>query len=107
MAIFFIIELYYYHSLIFANASLYIVENDAVDITFYEEKPIGVELPNAVELEIIECEPGAKGDTVSNVTKPAKLVTGLEVQVPLFVNQGDRIKVDTRTGEYQERVSNR
>lgn len=91
----------------FGEAIQYIVENDNVEVTFYEGKPISVEVPISVELQIVECEPGVKGDTVSNVTKPAKLVTGLVVQVPLFVNEGDVVKVDTRTGEYQERVNTR
>ena len=72
------------------------------DITFrlYNEKPLDIEIPASLVLEVTETEPGAKGDTVSNVTKPAKLETGIVVQVPIFVNEGDRIKVDTRTKEY-------
>lgn len=91
----------------FGEAIQYILENDVVEVTFYEGSPISVELPVTVNLQITQCEPGVKGDTVSNVTKPATLVTGLVVQVPLFVNEGDVIKVDTRSGEYQERVNNR
>jgi elongation factor P len=67
-------------------------------------RPAGIELPAAVELQVVETEPGVKGDTVSNVTKPAKLDTGAVVQVPLFVNVGDRIKVDTRERRYISRV---
>jgi elongation factor P len=67
-------------------------------------KPSGIELPASVELEVVETEPGVKGDTVSNVTKPATLETGATVQVPLFVNTGDRIKVDTRDRRYISRV---
>ena len=70
----------------------------------YEDKPIGVELPTSVELEVSETDPGFKGDTATGGSKPAKLETGISVQVPLFVNQGDRIKVDTRSGEYMERA---
>jgi elongation factor P len=67
-------------------------------------KPAGVQLPTAVELGVVETEPGVKGDTVSNVTKPATLETGAVVQVPLFVNIGDRIKVDTRERRYISRA---
>ncbi|HEA83824.1 MAG TPA: elongation factor P, partial [Thermodesulfobacterium geofontis] len=63
-----------------------------------------VELPNTVELKVVETEPGIRGDTVGSATKPAKLETGLVIQVPLFINEGDIIKVDTRTGKYLERV---
>jgi len=71
----------------------------------YEEKPIGIELGAAVELEVVQAEPGVKGDRVSGATKPVTLSTGLVVHVPLFVDQGDVIKVDTRTGNYITRVS--
>jgi len=67
-------------------------------------RPAGLELPASVELEVVDTEPGVRGDTVSNVTKPAKLETGAIVQVPLFVNQGDRIKVDTRERRYISRA---
>jgi elongation factor P len=67
-------------------------------------RPSGLELPASVELDVVETEPGVKGDTVSNVTKPATLETGAVVQVPLFVNQGDRIKVDPRERRYISRV---
>jgi len=73
-------------------------------VTFYEGTAIGVELPAAVELEVTETEPGVKGDTVSNVTKPATLETGAVVQVPLFVNVGDVIRVDTREARYISRA---
>ncbi len=81
----------------------YISLNSQVKISFYEGKPISVELPASVILSIEETDPGVKGDTVTNVFKPAKLETGLVVKVPLFVNQGERIKVDTRTGEFMKR----
>jgi elongation factor P len=79
-------------------------EGNPVGLLRYEDSVIGVELPITVELEIAETEPGVRGDTVSGVTKPARLETGASVQVPLFVNQGDRIRVDTRSGAYMERV---
>ncbi len=75
-----------------------------VGLLRYEDAVIGVELPLTVELEIAEAEPGVRGDTVSGVTKPARLETGATVHVPLFVNQGDRVRVDTRTGSYVERL---
>ena len=65
---------------------------------------IGVELPISVELEVVESEPGVRGDTVSGVTKAARLESGATIQVPLFVNQGDRVRVDTRSGSYLERA---
>jgi elongation factor P len=74
-------------------------------VLYHDNVPISLELPTFVELPIIRTEPGVKGDTASGGTKPAKLSTGLMVQVPLFVNEGDILKVDTRTGEYIERVS--
>lgn len=69
-------------------------------VLLYKGKPLDIDIPVSLVLEVVDTEPGAKGDTVSNVTKPAKLETGLSVQVPIFVNTGDRIKVDTRTREY-------
>lgn len=82
----------------------YLKENTDVIVVFYEARPIAVELPNAVELEVVETAPGVRGDTVSGGSKPARLQTGVIVQVPLFVSPGDRIRVDTRTGAYLERV---
>lgn len=69
-------------------------------VLLYNEKPLDIEIPVSLVLEVTETEPGAKGDTVSNVTKLAKLETGVSIQVPLFVNVGDRVKVDTRSKEY-------
>jgi len=77
---------------------------DTVQLVTVDGSPAAVQLPAAVELEVSETEPGVKGDTVSNVTKPATLETGASVQVPLFVNVGDRIKVDTREGRYISRA---
>ena len=86
------------------DAGNYLVENLAVKILFYRREPIGIELPIFIELQVAETEPGMRGDTVSGGNKPAKLESGAVVQVPLFLNTGDRIKVDTRTGTYIERV---
>ena len=69
-------------------------------ILLYQGKPLDIDIPASLVLEVVETEPGAKGDTVSNVTKPATLETGITVQVPIFVNTGDKIKVDTRSREY-------
>ena len=74
------------------------------DGMFCKIAAIGVDLPNFVLLEVTHTEPGIKGDTATGATKPATLETGYQVQVPLFVNQGDKLKIDTRTGEYVERV---
>ena len=82
----------------------YLQDGMNVDVLFWEERPIGVTPPTFVELAVVETEPGFKGDTSSNTTKPATTETGLVVNVPLFVNQGDVLKVDTRTGGYVERV---
>ncbi len=87
------------------DAKEYLKENTTVRAVMYEGELIGVELPTFVELEVVNTEPGVRGDTVSRTTKPAELETGASVQVPLFVNTGDRIKVDTREGKYVERVS--
>ena len=73
-------------------------------ICSYKGKVLAVEPPTFVELEITETEPGVKGDTATNATKPATVETGAEIRVPLFINQGDRIRIDTRTGEYMERA---
>jgi len=82
----------------------YIRAGDVVTMTIYEGKPISIEPPTFVELKVVYAEPGVRGDTATNVTKPVKLETGAEVRVPLFINQDDVIKIDTRTGEYVERV---
>ncbi|GBD94751.1 elongation factor P [bacterium BMS3Abin05] len=82
----------------------YLKEAANVKILFNETTPIGIELPFFVELKVVETEPGVKGDTVSGATKVAKLETGAVVQVPLFIEQGEILKIDTRTGTYVERV---
>jgi len=86
------------------SAVNYIKENDTVVLPVYDGRVVGVELPAAVELEIAETEPGVQGDRVSGARKPATLETGLVVQVPLFIGPGEKIKVDTRTGEYLARA---
>ena len=83
----------------------YLKENLDVAVLFWNGKPLNIELPSFIEAEIIECEPGVKGDTASGGTKPATLETGAVVQVPLFIKEGERIRVDTRTGAYVERVN--
>jgi elongation factor P len=82
----------------------FLKENLEVDVVFWRGQPINIELPAFITAAITHCEPGIKGDTASNVTKPATLETGAVVQVPLFVKEGETIRVDTRSGEYVERV---
>lgn len=86
------------------NAINYLKEEDIVDITFYEEEPVTIDPPASVVLKVTYAEPGAKGDTATNVLKPVKVETGAEVRVPLFINEGDLVKINTETGEYIERV---
>jgi len=86
------------------DAINFIVENENVKVRFYKEAAFSVEAPNFVELTVTTTEPGFKGDTATGTTKPATLETGYEINVPLFINEGDRIRVDTRTGEYMERA---
>jgi elongation factor P len=86
------------------DALLYLTENMDVSILFFNQQPVAVEVPLFVELEVVQTEPGVKGDTAAGGTKPATLESGLTVQVPLFISEGERIKVDTRTGAYIERV---
>jgi elongation factor P len=86
------------------DAVKYFKEGDTVVLPTYQDQVVGVELPAAVVLEITQTDPGVQGDRVSGARKPATTETGLVVQVPLFVETGHRIKVDTRTGEYIERA---
>ena len=86
------------------DALLYITENMNCTIQFYKGSAFSVEPPNFVELTIVECEPGIQGDTSKAGNKPATLETGLTIQVPLFVNNGDKIRIDTRTGTYMSRA---
>ncbi|MDY6935411.1 MAG: elongation factor P [Spirochaetota bacterium] len=87
-----------------ANILDFIKEGEEVEISVYENKPISLIPPTFVELKVIYAEPGVKGDTATNVTKSIKVETGAEIHVPLFINEGDIIKIDTRKGEYVERV---
>ncbi len=82
----------------------YLLDNMEIEVMLFEGRPIGVTPPTFVELEVTQTDPGFKGDTSGNTTKPATLATGLVVNVPLFVNIGDKLKIDTRTGQYVERV---
>ncbi|MGD0200021.1 MAG: elongation factor P [Bryobacteraceae bacterium] len=89
---------------ILGDAIQYLVPQLEVKVEFYEGKPISVELPATVDLTVVETEPSLRGSTVSNVTKPAKLETGLVVQVPPFISPGEKIRVSTAEGTYQERA---
>ena len=93
---------------LYADGDLYalkfVKENETVKVCSYNGKVFSVEAPLFVELEITDTEPGFKGDTATGATKPATLETGAQINVPLFVNQGDRVKIDTRTGEYLSRA---
>ena len=82
------------------EAIKYIRENDVATVKFYKDNAFIVEAPNFVDLEVIETEPGVKGDTATNVTKAATVETGAVIQVPIFINEGEKIQIDTRTGEY-------
>ena len=86
------------------EAIKFVKENEVVTISFYKGSAFLVEPPNFVELQITFCEPGVKGNTATGATKPATLETGYEIQVPLFVNEGDTVRIDTRSGEYMSRV---
>ncbi len=89
---------------ILGDATSYLIPQLKVHVEFYEGRPMSVELPATVDLTVVETEPGLKGATVSNVTKPAKLETGLVVQVPPFITEGEKIRVNTAEGTYQERA---
>lgn len=82
------------------DAIKYIRENDTATVKFYKDNAFTVEAPNFVDLEVIETEPGVKGDTATNVTKAATVETGAIIQVPIFINEGEKIQIDTRTGDY-------
>ncbi|MFZ5633632.1 MAG: elongation factor P [Bacillota bacterium] len=86
------------------DATKYLKENMTLNVLFYQGKPMGVDLPNYVELEVVETTPGIKGDTASGGSKPATLETGYVVQVPFFINVGDILQIDTRTGQYIKRA---
>jgi elongation factor P len=86
------------------EARLYLTDNLDVKVLFFNQQPVAVEVPNFVELEVTQVEPGVRGDTATGGTKPATLSSGVTIQVPLFINEGDRVRVDTRTGAYMERL---
>ncbi len=86
------------------NDANFLKDNLGVQVLFFNERAVGVSLPNFVILEVTSTEPGARGDSSGNVTKPATVETGAEVQVPLFINEGDKLRIDTRTNSYVERV---
>lgn len=89
---------------ILGDSAVYLKEGESVDILFWDEKPISCELTPKATLMVTECDPGVKGNSATNIYKPATLENGLKLKVPLFIKKGDRIKVDTRTGEYLERA---
>ena len=91
------------HSLIEDN-HYYIKEGDNIEILFDGDEIININLPPKVELKVVETDPGLRGNTATNATKPAKMETGLELQVPLFINEGDILKIDTKSGHYSERL---
>jgi elongation factor P len=90
---------------VLGDAVAYLIPNIKLGIEFYEGRPVGIDLPLNVEMKVLQTEPAIKGASVSNVGKPAKMETGLVVQVPPFINEGDVIRIDTSTGAYVERVN--
>ncbi|MEM4248386.1 MAG: elongation factor P [Candidatus Nanoarchaeia archaeon] len=90
---------------VIGDKKYFLIENAECKVLLYKGQPIEVTLPVFIEKVVTETEPGVRGDTATNVMKPAKIDNGYELQVPLFINQGDIIRIDTRTGEYAERVS--
>jgi elongation factor P len=86
------------------DALNYLVENSTCELLMFGDEPVGIELPAAVELRVAETDPWVRGDTAQGGTKPAKLETGISVNVPLFINVGDALKIDTRSGQYLERA---
>jgi elongation factor P len=90
---------------VLGDAVQFLLENMVVTVLFWRGKPVNVQLPNYIEALVTQSDPGLKGDTSSGAQKPATIETGYTLNVPLFIEQGDRIRVDTRTGEYSERVS--
>lgn len=87
------------------DSRFYLMENQEYSILFFEGRAISLDMPASVVLTVVEAEPAIKGDSVTNIQKTAKVQTGLEIKVPLFVKEGDRVKIDTRTGEYIERAN--
>jgi elongation factor P len=90
---------------VLGNQKYFLREDMTVKVLFHNDRPIVVNLPSYVEKLIVSTEPGARGDTATNVTKAAKIDTGYEIRVPLFINEGDLVRIDTRTGAYSERVT--
>jgi elongation factor P len=90
---------------IIGDAADFMPENIGVEVLFFNARAVGVSLPNFIEQAVVETDPGFRGDTATGATKPAKISTGATVAVPLFINVGDVIKIDTRTGEYLERLA--
>lgn len=90
---------------VLGEARNFLKENINCSVMFHNGKALGVSLPNSVELKVVKCDPGVRGDTVSGATKPATLETGYSVNVPLFINEGDILKIDTRDGKYLTRVA--
>jgi len=90
---------------VLGDARNFLKENINVSILFYNGAAIGISLPNSVDLKVLQCDPSVRGDTVTGASKPAKLETGYTVNVPLFINEGDVLKIDTRDGKYLTRVS--
>jgi len=86
------------------DAKNFLIDNLEVEVLFFEGKPIGIELPNFVDIKVVKSEPWVKGDSVSSNTKPVVLETGYVIRVPTFIEEGDKIRVDTRTGEYVTRI---
>ncbi len=86
------------------DAKNFLIDNLEVEILMFEERPLGISVPNFVDLVVTQADPWAKGDTVSGTTKPVTLQTGYQLQVPTFIEQGEKIRIDTRTGEYLTRV---
>ncbi len=89
---------------VLGEQTAFLKEGESVDVLFWEEKALSIELPPKIELKVAEADPGVKGNSASNLYKPAVLENGLKTRVPLFINSGDKIRVDTRTGEYIERA---
>ena len=92
------------HKDVLGDSADYLLPEGMIQVEFYEGKPVGIELPATVDMTVVETEPGLKSATASNVSKPAKLETGLVVQVPAFINAGEKIRVDTAEGKYLERA---
>ena len=90
---------------VLGDKAYFLIEESLCNFILFNGEPIDITLPTFIEKEIVETEPGVRGDTATNVTKPAKIDNGYEIQVPLFINEGDIVKIDTRTGTYSERVS--